>query len=122
MTPLRVVVFHSMTINTGFRCVAEGPQSPDQVPISGWPSWAAAPAIIVSVASVTHAHKQTEQDPLARTLASTLYGAIRLLRSSFLLSAPIIRIGARLPSWQTNSNCSAPGAHRKNMPVVHGAV
>jgi len=56
------------------------------------------------------------------SVKENLHGAIRLLRSSLTFSAPIISSGARLPSWQTNSNCSAPAAHRKNSPVVHGAV
>src|SRR5438132_12254708 len=119
MIPLSVVVFQSRTIRTGFRWVADGPHSPDHVPISGWPSWATAPVIVVNV---KHAHMHTKPKPFVRTLTSTRYGTIRLLRSSFLLSAPIISMGARLPSWQTNSNCSAPGAHLKNIPVVHGAV
>src|ERR1700730_8955258 len=110
MIPLRVVVFHSMTINAGLRCVGDVPHSPDHVPISGWPSWATAPII---VANVKHANTQTKLTTFARTLTSALYGETRLLRSTFTFSAPIIRSGARLPSWHTNSNCSAPGAHRK---------
>src|SRR5437764_9426794 len=123
MTPLRVVVFQSMTISTGSAgCVSvgDGRHSPDQVPISGWPSWAAAAP--VNAVIVAHASRQTKERAFARTLTSTRYGETRLLRSTFTFSAPIIRSGARLPSWQTNSNCSAPGDHRKNMPVVHGAV
>src|SRR5205809_6500083 len=69
MIPLSVVVFQSMTISTGFRWVAEGPHSPDQVPISGWPSWATTPVI---VAIARHAHTHTKQKTFVRTLTSTL--------------------------------------------------
>ena len=107
----RGVPFHDYQYWTLNSC--EGPHSPDQVPIRGWPSWATigATAVIVKHARTT---KKPRRPSRASEHHSALYGATRLLRSTLHVLPPIIRIGSKIAvlADELELFCSGPTSGR----------